>query len=54
MKIIAFITDRIQIIKILKHLDLWPVQYPVKLSTDTRASPLPFPLSPQNPFSSII
>src|SRR4030042_4718319 len=46
MKIIAFITDHIHIIKILKHLDLWPVQYPLKLSADTRASPLPFPISP--------
>jgi hypothetical protein len=28
MKIIAFIQDREEIIKILKHMGLWPVQYP--------------------------
>ena len=43
MKIISFITDRQQIINILQHLNLWPVQYPEKTSTDARASPLPFP-----------
>ena len=28
MKIIAFIIDRDEIIKILKHLNIWPIQYP--------------------------
>jgi len=53
MKIISFITDRKHIIKILQHLNLWPVHYPEKTSTDARASPLPFPHFPRNPFSSI-
>jgi hypothetical protein len=53
MIIISFITDRKQIIKILQHLNLWPVHYPQKLSTDARASPLPFPHFPRNPFSYI-
>jgi len=53
MKIISFITDRKQIIKILQHLNLWPIHYPEKTSTDARASPLPFPHFPRNPFSYI-
>jgi len=28
MKVIAFIQDRDEIIKILKHINLWPIQYP--------------------------
>ncbi|MCK4822882.1 hypothetical protein KA005_44375 [bacterium] len=28
MKIIAFIQEREQIIKILKHLKIWPIEYP--------------------------
>jgi len=53
MKIISFISDRKQIIKILQHLNLWPVLYPEKTSTDARASPLPFPHFPRNLFSYI-
>jgi len=53
MKIISFITDRQKIIKILQHLNLWPITYPQKSSTDSRASPLPFPHFPRNPFSYI-
>ena len=54
MKIISFITDRQQIINILQHLDLWPIRYPQKPPSESRASPLPFPHFPHNPFSFII
>jgi len=54
MKIISIITDRQQIINILQHLDLWPIRYPQKSPSESRASPLPFPHFPHNPFSFII
>jgi Putative transposase len=50
MSIISFITDRQQIIKILQHLDLWPVHYPEK-TTDTALLPFLSLVSLITPFS---
>jgi len=38
MKFIAFIQSHIEIKKILKHIELWPVEYPEN-SVNARASP---------------
>ena len=40
MKIIAFILEWEEIIRILKHLALWPIAYPKPAASDARASPL--------------
>ena len=39
MKIIAFIPEREDIIRILKHLSMWPITYPEKITVSARASP---------------
>jgi len=44
MKIIAFITAREEIIKIQKHLAMWPIVYPENKAAEARASPLGFKL----------
>ncbi|HUU26474.1 MAG TPA: hypothetical protein VM123_01560 [archaeon] len=44
MRIIAFIQERDEIIRILKHLSMWPIDYPKPAAIDTRASPLDFKL----------
>ncbi len=44
MKFIAFIQDYAEIKKILKHLDLWPVEYP-RIKEGDRASPVNLPLN---------
>jgi hypothetical protein len=45
MKIIAFIQEREEIIRILRHLQMWPIDYPKPAypkpaAADARASPL--------------
>jgi hypothetical protein len=40
MKIIAFILEREEIIRILNHLRMWPIEYPKPTAIDARASPL--------------
>jgi hypothetical protein len=40
MKIIAFILEREEIIRILRHLAIWPIEYPKPAAIDVRASPL--------------
>ena len=40
MKIIAFIREREEIIRILRQLKMWPIDYPKPAAVDTRASPL--------------
>ena len=42
MKIIAFILEREEINRILKHLSMWPIDYPKPAAVDTRASPFDF------------
>lgn len=44
MKFIAFVQDYVEIKKILKHLGLWPVEYPVIKEGD-RASPINLPFN---------
>jgi len=54
MKIIAFILDlsacghaqaeREEVIRILKHLAMWPIEYPGPAAIETRASPFDFKL----------
>jgi len=44
MKIIAFILEREEIIRILKHLAMWPIEYPKPYLFDARASPFDFKL----------
>lgn len=39
MKIIAFILEREEIIRILRHLEMWPIAYPKPFAIDARASP---------------
>ena len=40
MKIIAFILERGEVIRILKHLALWPIDYPKPAAIEARASPM--------------
>jgi len=42
MKIIAFILEREEVIRILKHLAMWPIEYPGPAAIETRASPFDF------------
>ena len=44
MKFIAFIQDYAEIKKILKHLDLWPVEYP-RIKEGDHASPVNLPFN---------
>jgi len=44
MKIIAFIQEREEVIRILKHLTLWPIEYPKPAAVEARASPFDFKL----------
>jgi len=44
MKFIAFVQDYVEIKKILKHLNHWPVEYPINKEGD-RASPINLPLN---------
>ena len=44
MKIIAFILKREEIIRILKHLSMRPIDYPKPAAVDARASPFDFKL----------
>ena len=37
MKLIAFIQDRHEVVRILKHLGMWPIEYPS--AAPARASP---------------
>lgn len=39
MNIIAFIQEREEIIRILRHLQMWPIAYPNPPVVDARASP---------------
>ena len=39
MKIIAFIQKREEIIRILRHLKMWPIEYPKPPAVEARASP---------------
>jgi hypothetical protein len=39
MKIIAFIQEWKEIIRILRHLKMWPIAYPKPATVDARASP---------------
>jgi hypothetical protein len=52
MKIIAFILEREEIIKILKHLAMWPIEYPESKAAEARASPIPLKLLEKFSFSS--
>lgn len=40
MKIIAFIFEREEFVRILKHLAMWPIEYPEIKAAEARASPL--------------
>jgi len=40
MKIIAFILEREEVIRILRHLEMWPIEYPKPVTIAARASPL--------------
>jgi len=40
MKIIAFIREREEIIRILRHLKMWPIAFPKPAAVEARASPL--------------
>ena len=40
MKIIAFILEREEIIRILRHLKMWPIAFPKPAAVEARASPL--------------
>jgi hypothetical protein len=42
MKIIAFILEREEIVRILKHLAMWPLAYPGPAAIEARASPFDF------------
>ena len=42
MKIIAFILEREEVIRILKHLAMWPIEYPGPAAIEARASPFDF------------
>jgi hypothetical protein len=44
MKIIAFILEREEVIRILKHLEMWPIGYPKPCQVEVRASPFDFKL----------
>ncbi len=44
MKIIAFILEREEIIRILRHLKMWPIAYPKPAAVEARASPFDFKL----------
>ena len=44
MKIIAFILAREEVIRILKHLEMWPIEYPKPCPVEARASPFDFKL----------
>jgi len=44
MKIIAFILEREEVIRILKHLAMWPIEYPGPAAIEARASPFDFKL----------
>jgi hypothetical protein len=44
MKIIAFILEREEVIRILKYLAMWPIEYPGPASIEARASPFDFKL----------
>ena len=44
MKIIAFILKREEIVRILKHLAMWPIEYPKPATVEARASPFDFKL----------
>jgi len=39
MKIIAFIQEREEIIRIQRHLQMWPIEYPKPPVVEARASP---------------
>jgi hypothetical protein len=40
----AFIREREEIIRILRHLKMWPIEYPKPCAIDARASPFPIHL----------
>ena len=44
IKIIAFILEREEIVRILKDLAMWPIEYPEIKAAEARASPLDFKL----------
>lgn len=44
MKIIAFIQEREEIIRILIHLAMWPIEFPRPAAINAEASPLDFKL----------
>ena len=44
MKIIAFIQEREEVIRILKHLEMWPIEYPKTCPVEARALPFNFKL----------
>ena len=44
MKIITFILEREEIVRILKLLALWPIAYPKPATIDALASPFDFKL----------
>jgi hypothetical protein len=44
MKIIAFILEQEEVIHTLRHLALWPIEYPKSQPVDARASPFDFKL----------
>jgi len=42
MKITAFILEREEVIRILRHLQMWPIEYPKPSPVEARASPFDF------------
>jgi hypothetical protein len=52
MKIIAFILEREEIIRILKHFSLGPIAYPEPATVDARVAPLDLKLLPKLSYSS--
>jgi len=44
MKIIAFILKREEVIRILRYLQMWPIEYPKPSLVEARASPFDFKL----------
>jgi hypothetical protein len=44
MKVIAFILEREEVIRILKHLSVWPIAYPGPAAIEARASSFDFKL----------
>ena len=53
-KIIAFILDQEEVIRILKHLALWPIEYPEIKAAEARASPLDLKLVEYSSVSSLL